>query len=182
MEEVQILKFENTSKGQYGCHTGMLLDREQSYGIYYYKSSWGREFQKETAVWSVGNTFSVACVAGRSSHGVHPFFRMGSEAGHILAVMVAWSGNWYVRVKDDGSLEAGLSEKETTKTWMIENYEGESSGASQERVPALYIFQTMDGDWDHLTQWMHSWGRNMLYPPTEDLPVEWNHWWTFVHF
>ena len=178
------LNFETKGSGNDCCQACGLLVCGQEYTIDYYKSSWGREFELQQFKWKAGETFNMTCTTGRSSHGVHPFFRINSDSGHILSVLVAWSGTWYVEIDGHGTIEVGLPDirvlpKKYDDTHTQDEIQTKDGQAGCFKFPAVYIFQAWDGDWDCLTQKLHDYGRSYLYPEAGELPVEWNHWWTF---
>lgn len=111
MEEVSVLKFQYDPEDGLYTRAEPLLEPGSAYEIYYYESQWGREFDKKTRPWTQGQRFDIQCTWGRSSHGYSPFLRIGSTKGHILAVMVAWSGNWSISIDEHGAFQAEIPYK-----------------------------------------------------------------------
>lgn len=177
MEEVSVLKFHYDPEEGLCTRAEPLLEPGSAYEIYYYESQWGREFDKKTRPWTQGQRFDIQCTWGRSSHGYSPFLRIGSSKGHILAVMVAWSGNWGISIDEHGAFQAEIPYKASEADGSDRS--GTCCTKAAGDFPCVYIFSAADGDWDKLTAKIHTYGRKYLYPPAKILPVEWNPWWTF---
>ncbi len=138
-----------------------------------YSGNWGSEF--EPRLFKPYQHFVLESRSGRSSKGFHPWAALSLGEGEMLALAVAWSGNWALRfdpLPGEGvRLSGGLHD------WMFSKRlkEGESlSGA-----PVVAAF---GGDLNEISQRLARVGRRYWYPSnalSRRLAVEWNHWWPY---
>lgn len=72
-----------------------------------FRSEWGREM---TPVWRKAAGTELAVTAGRSSHGWSPFLFLRDGDGSWLWVALCHSGNWRLRLTEDGEIRFLLDE------------------------------------------------------------------------
>lgn len=144
-----------------------------NYTHLYFTSDWGKEFSPVEGV--LAGTKILESTAGRSSRAMHPYSQLRDEAGNVLVVTIAWSGNWIIRYEPlpDGRyvLTAGLSNWLFSKTLQ--------PGESLEGAHCMVVKTT---DADKAYQELARWGKKYWYPSnrlSSSLPIEWNHWWPY---
>lgn len=138
-----------------------------------YSGNWGSEF--EPHLFKPYQHFVLESRSGRSSKGHHPWAALSAGAGEMLALAVAWSGNWVLRFDPLPAggirLSGGLHDWQFTKRLK----EGESLSG----VPVVAAF---GADLNEISQRLARVGRRYWYPSnalSRQLPVEWNHWWPY---
>lgn len=133
-----------------------------------WSSGWGQEF--EPVCGPLTGAHVVETTAGRSSHGRHPFVAVRGDGG-VLAVSVAWSGNWRIAFEptDKGHrVTAGLHPE----------------GFSVDLAPGAafdspHVVLATGADLNEIGVQFGRVGRAHWYPAADPLPNEWNHWWTY---
>ncbi len=145
------------------------------YELYAFTGAWGAEFEPQRT--HLSSAIVLESRSGRSSHGHAPWFTLKRNGGSLMSGMVAWSGNWTVRLTPrlDGvvMLSGGLHDWEFAVDL--------APGASVEAPPMVLAFAKGD-DLDETAVQFARLGRRFWYPhnPLADgLPVEWNHWWAY---
>jgi alpha-galactosidase len=143
-----------------------------TYELLSFTSSWGAEFDAQRR--PLGGPVVLESRSGRSSNGAVPFFVLG-RGNEQLSGAVAWSGNWIVRFEPDETgyyVSGGLSDRQF---WADLQPGG--------TFDAPHVVLTLArGDLDGIARQYHQVGRAYWYPTnrtTRDLPVEWNHWWSY---
>ena len=146
-----------------------------SYKMLSYSGGWGSEFEPHEQ-WLTG-TVRLETRAGRSSQGMHPWCALWRDNRALIAVAVAWSGNWLITIAEqpDGAyrMRAGLND------WAF--HVECAPGASVESAKVVLVAQD-HADLNSASATYAQVGRAFWYPrsPLSDaLPVEWNHWWTY---
>lgn len=141
--------------------------------ITYYESGWGKEYHEKKTELSDKKEFYIENTRGRSSHQYHPFCIIECEDNFIILLAIAWSGNWYLKVTEDGRILTGQTKEMFTRVLKArENFYS----------PTVIKALTEDGDLDNLINRMHRFGRDEWLKQNEgsrSLWTEWNHWWTF---
>lgn len=138
-----------------------------------YSGNWGSEF--EPLQFKPYQPFVLESRFGRSSKGHHPWMAMLSDEGEILAVSIAWSGNWVMRFDPLGGqilhFTAGLHDWLFSKRLQPnESFRG---------APLVLV---TGEDLNAVSRHLARVGRRYWYPQNElscRLPVEWNHWWPY---
>ncbi|HMP39401.1 MAG TPA: alpha-galactosidase [Roseiflexaceae bacterium] len=145
-----------------------------AYRLLSFTGSWGLEFEPHTL--PLNQTTMLESRAGRSSKGHHPWLALERADGMILSAAVAWSGNWVLRseVHSDGriTLSGGLHDWEFAVDL--------APGARIAAPPVVLVLA--HGDLNAISAQYAAVGRSYWYPraPLADqLPVEWNHWWSY---
>lgn len=144
------------------------------YAIQSFTSDWGLEFEPQAL--ALTEPVILESRAGRSSKGHLPWFALVRDGGSILGGAVAWSGNWVVRLEPNA---AGVTLSGGLHDWKfaVELAPG-ATISSPPFVVALAAGQVLDAVASQYAQV----GRRYWYPhnPLADqLPVEWNHWWSY---
>jgi alpha-galactosidase len=166
------------------------------YELLSYTSAWGREFDGDREPLTAGR--SIGTLAGRSSHGMHPWLGLVRDDGAVLCGAVAWSGNWVVRFEEAPETAKPSATEETSEGWKPN--EGHNEGyivtgglhdqgfAKRLRpgetvdAPPVVLALGSDGDLDTTSIALARAARAYWAPRNalaERLPVEWNHWWTY---
>ncbi len=146
-----------------------------SYDLLSYTSGWGLEFEATREPLQGSRT--IGTLAGRSSQGMHPSFALFRDDGAVMYGTVAWSGNWVLRFEEGAGgghvLTGGLRDEGFAKV-----LEPAASVAAPPVVLALGDAGDLDTTSTALARAARAyWApRNEL---TDELPVEWNHWWTY---
>jgi alpha-galactosidase len=145
-----------------------------AYELQSFTGDWGLEFEPHTLPLTAPVTLESR--AGRSSKGHLPWFAMTRDGRSLLAGAVAWSGNWVMRLEP---AETGPALSGGLHDWAFAA-EVPPGGTitSPPFVVALAEGQELDAV---ATQYAHV-GRRYWYPHTpraDQLPVEWNHWWSY---
>jgi alpha-galactosidase len=141
--------------------------------VSWFTGAWGLEFEPQQARLRSDEHWIAQSRSGRSSHGDQPWCAIDGGPG-VLAVAVAWSGNWAIRLEPHATthrLSAGIHDWE----FFVDLAPGEQLGA-----PAVVIAGAPD--LNAASQAFADAGRRHWYPhnPLADrLPVEWNHWWSY---
>jgi alpha-galactosidase len=133
-----------------------------------YRSAWGDEFRPVTG-WT-SHDLVLESRAGRSSNGHDPYLGLERE-GAAIAVLPAWSGNWHIHALAEGHVTAGIS----PWRFRVDLAPGEELEAPSVVVAvagdldeaAVAVQRAVAGDWLPRTPW------------TDQLPLEWNHWWPY---
>ncbi len=138
-----------------------------------FSSNWGSEF--EPCPFRPYQHFVLESRNGRSSKGFHPFAALSLGEGEMLALAVAWSGNWVLRfdpVPGGGvRLSGGLHDWQFSKRLQ--------SGQSLSGAPLVLA---LGRDLNEISRHLARVGRRYWYPSnslSRQLPVEWNHWWPY---
>ena len=146
-----------------------------AYDLFSYTSDWGKEFEGVRQPLADGLQLETRC--GRSSKDRHPWFALFRADGAILSAAVAWSGNWIFRfdLRENGvvHLSGGLHDWEFAHTLQ--------PGRSIDSVPVVVALGDHN-DLNTVSTLYGRVGRQHWYPPTavsDQLPVEWNHWWSY---
>ncbi|SHO43401.1 alpha-galactosidase [Anaerocolumna xylanovorans] len=141
--------------------------------ITYYESGWGKEYRERKFDLGERQEFYIENTRGRSSHQYHPFCIIACEDNVVMLLALAWSGNWYLRITEDGRILSGQTKEMFTRVLKA----GEEFYS-----PSVITAQTEDGDLDTLINRMHRFGRDIWLKynaESRSLWTEWNHWWTF---
>ncbi|MDP9314770.1 MAG: alpha-galactosidase [Chloroflexota bacterium] len=146
-----------------------------AYELLSYTSNWGAEWEAVRA--PLGNGTLLETKRGRSSKDHHPWFALFHPDGPIMSASVAWSGNWVFRFEQNDDrgvrLSGGLHDWEWSSTL--------APGATVASVPVVVALGA-DGDMNTVSTQYARVGRAHWYPRTplgDQLPVEWNHWWSY---
>lgn len=138
-----------------------------------YSGDWGSEFEPHR--FKPYQHFVLESRSGRSSKGWHPWAALSHGAGDMLALAVAWSGNWVLRFEplDGGGvrLSGGLHDWQFSKRLK--------PGETLRGAPVAAV---LAADLNEISQRLARVGRQFWYPRnslSERLPVEWNHWWPY---
>ncbi len=139
-----------------------------------FTGDWGLEFepQREPLAASV----ILESRSGRSSKGDLPWFALARDGRTLLGAAVAWSGNWAMRLEPSGAgftLSGGLHDWE---------FAAELAPGGQIAAPPFVVALAEGQDLAALSTQYARVGRKYWYPhnPLADqLPVEWNHWWSY---
>ena len=131
-----------------------------------FRSEWGREM---TPVWRKAAGTELAVTAGRSSHGWSPFLFLRDGDGSWLWVALCHSGNWRLRLTEDGEIRFLLDEAMLSGTLP--------PGGS---LALPRVLTARSRDWNELRQDVCRFLRRWL-PPTRMDPsvVSWNPWWKY---
>jgi len=141
--------------------------------ISWFTGAWGLEFEPQQARPAADEHWVAQSRSGRSSQGDQPWCAIDGAHGR-LAVAVAWSGNWVIRLDPHGAtrrLSAGLHD------WA---FFADLAPGGQLEAPPVVIACAPDAN--AAAQLFADVGRRHWYPhnPLADrLPVEWNHWWSY---
>lgn len=141
--------------------------------ITYYESGWGKEYREKKSELQDKKEFYIENTRGRSSHQYHPFCIIECEDGVIMLLAIAWSGNWYLKITEDGRILTGQTKEMFARVLKA----GEVFYS-----PSVIKAQTEDGNLDSLINHMHGFGRDIWLKHNSEsrcLWTEWNHWWTF---
>lgn len=145
------------------------------YELCTFTGAWGAEFEPQRTTLSSATLLESR--SGRSSHGHHPWFTLIRNRHSLMSGMVAWSGNWVVRLTPrlDGAvvLSGGLHDWEFAVDL--------APGTAVEAPPVVLAFAKGD-DLDETAVQFARLGRKFWYPHNtlaDALPVEWNHWWAY---
>jgi alpha-galactosidase len=158
-----------------------------AYELLSFTGSWGLEFAPQHQPLLTETVLESR--AGRSSKGHHPWFALvrqgGAEASRqeadvrrpsMLAGAVAWSGNWVVRLQP---YEEGLRVSGGLHDW---EFAVELAPGAALEAPPFVVALAMGTDLNTVSVQFGQIGRAYWYPhnPLSDqLPVEWNHWWSY---
>ena len=145
------------------------------YQIMSFTGDWGREFE------SVREPLTAVPVLesrrGRSSKDRHPWFALFRPDGAVLSGAVAWSGNWVFRFEPSAAgsirLSGGLHDWEFAHTLRP---------SAELRSAPVVLALGENADLNTVSVEYGRVGRRSWYPRTpltEQLPVEWNHWWPY---
>ena len=142
--------------------------------LQFFTSQWVKEF---TPVRMRAKSITLEGREGRSSCGLHPMlFVTDQSGGYELAVVVAWSGNWKIGVQslvwgtkffagmDNDSLEITLAPGECFTS------------------PRVLTVQPLSRTLDEISACFQRWFADcngIKNPVQQNLPVEWNHWWSY---
>jgi alpha-galactosidase len=143
----------------------------QDYELLSFTSQWGNEFEPVRQPLTADTILETR--TGRSSSGMHPYFALFAD-NSVLAVSVAWSGNWICRfesIPDGVRLSGGLHDWEFSKTL-----------AQDETVESAHVILALGRNLNDVSQQFAQVGRRYWYPQNtlmRSLPVEWNHWWSY---
>jgi alpha-galactosidase len=146
------------------------------YELRSFTSAWGAEFEEVRE--RLDGERRLETLKGRSSNDRHPWFALTGADGRVLSASVMWSGNWVFRFEPQPSggprLSGGLHDQGFQK-WL-EVGEGMES-------PHIAMALGNGGDLNTVSVDLARVGRRYWYPrnPLSDrLPVEWNHWWSYI--
>ncbi len=138
-----------------------------------FSGNWGSEF--EPLRFKPYQHFVLESRSGRSSKGHHPFAVLSFGEGFMLALAVAWSGNWALRFDPQPGgavrLIVGLHDWQFSKRLK--------AGQSLSGAP---LALAMGANLNEISQHLARVGRRFWYPSnalSQSLPVEWNHWWPY---
>ncbi|GIV64063.1 MAG: hypothetical protein KatS3mg045_1402 [Bellilinea sp.] len=138
-----------------------------------FSGQWGSEFEPQ--LFKPFQHFVLESRSGRSSRGFHPFAAISRGAAGFLALSVAWSGNWVLRFEPLAGggvrLSGGLHDWQFCKRLL--------PGESLRGAPLVMV---MGSDLNEISQRLGRVGRRYWYPSnplSQQLPVEWNHWWPY---
>ena len=143
-----------------------------SASLEWWRSGWGEEWEPERA--DLDASVRLESLAGRSSARLHPFavLRVGDE---LLAVAVAWSGNWAIEVErlDDEEIElrAGLGDA---------GFAHDLAPGATFRTPPVVLARADDAEAAAIA--LARVGRRHWFAPRPVAarhPVEWNPWWPY---
>lgn len=138
-----------------------------------YKGNWGSEF--EPCHFKPYQHFVLESRSGRSSKGFHPFTVLSLGEGQMLAISVAWSGNWVLRF--DPLPGGGLHLSGGLHDWQFSKHL--QTGQSLSGAPLVLA---LGRDLNEISRHLARVGRRYWYPSnslSRRLPVEWNHWWPY---
>jgi len=138
-----------------------------------YSSNWGSEF--EPVRFKPYQHFVLESRSGRSSKGHHPWTLLSLADGDMLAMAVAWSGNWVLRFEplasDGVRLSGGLHDWQFSKRLQ-----------PGQKLCGAPLVAGMGSNLNEISQNLARVGRRYWYPSnllSQRLPVEWNHWWPY---
>lgn len=138
------------------------------WGTRAYRSAWGDEFRPLSG--RTSHDLVLESRAGRSSNGSDPWLGLERPDAAIV-VAPAWSGNWHIHALADGLVTAGIS------FWRFQ-----VDLAPGEEVTAPGVVVVVGADLEAATESLQrAVGAAWLprTPWTDELPVEWNHWWPY---
>ena len=145
-----------------------------SASLEWWRSGWAEEWAPERA--GLDESVRLDSVAGRSSARLHPFALLRVD-DRLLAVAVAWSGNWTIEVErlDDEQIElrAGLGDP---------GFVHDLAPGASFRTPPVVVALAPDGDAGTAAAALARAGRRAWFaqrPVAARRPVEWNPWWPY---
>lgn len=133
-----------------------------------YRSAWGDEFRPVTG--RASHDLVLDSRSGRSGNGADPWLGLERD-GAAVVVSPAWSGNWHIHALAGGHVTAGIS------PWRLR-----VDLAPGEEVTAPSVVVAVGPDLDAVAvavqaavaaHWLPR------TPWTDELAVEWNHWWPY---
>ncbi|HVX45070.1 MAG TPA: alpha-galactosidase, partial [Mycobacteriales bacterium] len=131
-----------------------------------WSSGWGAEFEPVRG--PLTGRRIVETTSGRSSHGRHPFVVVSGDRG-VLAVAVAWSGNWRI----------AFEPTERGHRITAGAYPVDLELAAGESFESPRVVLATGADLNEIGVQFGRVGRAHWYPAGDPLPNEWNHWWTY---
>lgn len=147
-----------------------------NYSLQYFTSRWSKEFMP---VKVECRTMTLCSSAGRSSAEIHPqFFIMDGEK-IVLAIAIAWSGNWRLDIKTTQKgiwISAGINSEGFCK--VLEPQEEFHSFRVLTYMPENKTLAEVSRAF---AKWYRSYN-SIKNNVTEKLPVEWNHWWSYEDY
>lgn len=133
-----------------------------------YRSAWGDEFRAIEG--RASHDLVLDSRAGRSSNGTDPWLGL-EQPGAAVTIAPAWSGNWHIHAMSGGRITAGVA------FWRFR-----VELAPGEEVTAPSVVLAVGADLDAAAEELQrAVGEHWLprTPWTDELPVEWNHWWPY---
>jgi alpha-galactosidase len=144
----------------------------KDYELLWFTSQWGQEF--EPVLTTLNADSILESRAGRSSNGTHPYFALFDGKDGVLAVSVAWSGNWICRFE---KMAEGIR-----LSGGIHDWEFSKALTRGETVESAHVMLALGHNLNDVSQQFAKVGRQHWYPHnalSRSLPVEWNHWWSY---
>jgi alpha-galactosidase len=145
-----------------------------SYEVQSFTGDWGLEFEPQTAL--LTEPVTLESRAGRSSKGHLPWFALVRDGRSLLGGAVAWSGNWVVRLEPHA---AGVTLSGGLHDW---EFAAELAPGAAITAPPFVVALAEGRDLDAVATQYAQVGRRFWYPRSplaDQLPVEWNHWWSY---
>lgn len=141
--------------------------------ILYFESGWGREYGKREENLKETRGFYIENTRGRASHQYHPFCIITCEDNTLMLLALAWSGNWYINITEDGKIKAGQTAEMFTRILKA---------GEEYYSPPVLAAEAEDGSINTLADRMHRFGREVWFnynAESQSLWTEWNPWWTY---
>ena len=136
-----------------------------------FTSKWGDEFEPEHFALDAPRTLEVR--SGRSSLGQSPWLGLSADSLGAVVVAPVWSGNWHITLAPDPAgvtLAAGLS------PWKFAH---ELAPGGSFEAPAVLLAVGSDLEEASLALTRAVGATLPRSPASEEMPLEWNHWWPY---
>ena len=143
----------------------------------FFQSKWSKEFLPVTVL---AAPITLEGAAGRCSADLHPqFFLTDGQGRCVLAVAIAWSGNWRFRLE---RVPSGVV------VWAGMACVGMAhpvAPGEQYRAPSVLYMLPPGGTLDEVIRAFTALHRTERGPRADaalGMPVEWNHWWAYEDY
>jgi alpha-galactosidase len=155
------------------------------YTLRHLYGEWGEEHQLATETLNGGGR-SFGSASGRSTNGFAPWISLRNEDDKTeYLAELAWSGNWDMRVSRQPGTEPSVLREQPVMLSMAMHWD--FGGSLNLARGATYIlpkaaFTTSSGDLDDVTNQMHSYQRQFVFPRSHaNRPplVQFNSWYPF---